>query len=157
MGPRGLLVKVGGNQGHGQKIGRTTKYLNQVQIFQWGVFSPATLRCFGNNIFAKTSKKSMAIQQTSHPTTRQCQCTHMNTITSKVSLRIPGDPSLQFAPRKTQIRLIFATPPQVVAFESWTISAPISLNRLTLAESRKSDLWTCVCVLPVPLLPLLSW
>ena len=35
---------------------------------------------------SNTSKKSIAIQQTSHPTTRQCQCTHMNTITSsKVS------------------------------------------------------------------------
>jgi len=33
-----------------------------------------------------------------------------------------------------------ATPPQVVAFESWTISAPICLNRFTLAESRKPDL-----------------
>jgi len=40
-----------------------------------------------------------------------------------------------------------ATPPQVVTFESWTISAPICLNRFTLAESRKPDLWTCVCVL----------
>jgi len=33
-----------------------------------------------------------------------------------------------------------ATPPQVVAFESWTISAPICLNRFTFAESQKSDL-----------------
>jgi len=33
-----------------------------------------------------------------------------------------------------------ATPPQVVAFESWTISIPICLNRFTFAESRKSDL-----------------
>jgi len=40
-----------------------------------------------------------------------------------------------------------ATPPQVVAFESLTISAPICLNRFTFAESPKSDLWTCVCVL----------
>jgi len=32
------------------------------------------------------------------------------------------------------------TPPQVVAFESATISAPICLNRFTLAESRKPDL-----------------
>jgi len=39
-----------------------------------------------------------------------------------------------------------AAPPQVVAFESETISAPICLNRLTFAESRISDLWTCVCV-----------
>ena len=39
-----------------------------------------------------------------------------------------------------------AAPPQVVAFESWTISAPICLNRFICAESRKSDLWTCVCV-----------
>jgi len=31
------------------------------------------------------------------------------------------------------------TPPQVVTFESWTISAPICLNRFTFAESRKSD------------------
>ena len=37
-----------------------------------------------------------------------------------------------------------ATPPQVVAFESWTISAPICLNRFTFAASQKSDLWTCV-------------
>jgi len=33
-----------------------------------------------------------------------------------------------------------ATPPQVVAFESKTISAPICLNRFTFAGSRKSDL-----------------
>jgi len=33
-----------------------------------------------------------------------------------------------------------ATPPQVVAFESQTISAPICLNRFTSAESRKPDL-----------------
>ena len=39
-----------------------------------------------------------------------------------------------------------ATPPRVFAFESWTISAPICLNRFTFAESRKPDLWTCVCV-----------
>jgi len=32
------------------------------------------------------------------------------------------------------------TPPQVVAFESLTISAPICLNRFTFAESTKSDL-----------------
>ena len=31
-------------------------------------------------------------------------------------------------------------------FGSWTISTPIGLNRFTFAESRKSDLWTCVCV-----------
>jgi len=30
--------------------------------------------------------------------------------------------------------------PQVVAFESETISAPICLNRFTFAESQKSDL-----------------
>ena len=48
-----------------------------------------------------------------------------------------------------------ATPPQVVAFESYTISAPICLNRFTFADSWKSDLWTCVCVLPFPLLSLL--
>jgi len=33
-----------------------------------------------------------------------------------------------------------ATPPQVVAFESWSISAPICLNLSTFAESRKPDL-----------------
>ena len=33
-----------------------------------------------------------------------------------------------------------ATPPQVVAFQSWTISASICLDCFTLAESRKSDL-----------------
>jgi len=33
-----------------------------------------------------------------------------------------------------------AAPPQVGAFESWTISAPICLNRFTFAESRESDL-----------------
>ena len=38
-----------------------------------------------------------------------------------------------------------ATPPQVVAFESWTISAPICVFRLTFAELRTPDLWTCVC------------
>jgi len=32
-----------------------------------------------------------------------------------------------------------ATPAQVVAFESWTISAPICLNRFNFAESWKSD------------------
>jgi len=39
-----------------------------------------------------------------------------------------------------------ATPPQVVAFEPYTISVPICLNLFTFAESRKSDFWTCVCV-----------
>jgi len=39
-----------------------------------------------------------------------------------------------------------ATPLQVFAFSSWTISAPICLNRFTFTESRKCDLWTCVCV-----------
>ena len=48
-----------------------------------------------------------------------------------------------------------AAPPQVVAFESKIISAPICLNRFTLAESWKSDLWTCVCVLLFPFLSLL--
>jgi len=33
-----------------------------------------------------------------------------------------------------------STPPQVVAFESETISAQICLNRFTFADSRKSDL-----------------
>jgi len=33
-----------------------------------------------------------------------------------------------------------AAPPQVVAFETLTISAPICLNRFTFAKSRKSDL-----------------
>ena len=40
-----------------------------------------------------------------------------------------------------------ATPPSVVPFESWTISAPICLNPFTLAETRKPDLWTCEWVL----------
>jgi len=39
-----------------------------------------------------------------------------------------------------------ATPPQVIAFESWTISASICLNRFTFAESQKSDLKTCACI-----------
>ena len=39
-----------------------------------------------------------------------------------------------------------ATPPQIVTFESWTISALICLNRFAFAESQKPDLWTCVCV-----------
>jgi len=39
-----------------------------------------------------------------------------------------------------------ATSPQVVAFESWTMSASICLNCFTLAESRKPNLWTCLCV-----------
>jgi len=39
-----------------------------------------------------------------------------------------------------------ANPLQVVAFESWTISAPICLNRFTFAESRRPDFWTSVCV-----------
>jgi len=33
-----------------------------------------------------------------------------------------------------------AAPPQVVAFESGNISAPICLKRFTFAESRKPDL-----------------
>ena len=33
-----------------------------------------------------------------------------------------------------------ATPPQNVAFESYTISAPVCLDRFTFAESRKPDL-----------------
>jgi len=33
-----------------------------------------------------------------------------------------------------------AAPPQVVTFESWTISAPICLNHFTFAESQKFDL-----------------
>jgi len=33
-----------------------------------------------------------------------------------------------------------ATPLQVVAFESWTISSPICLNCFTLAESQKANL-----------------
>jgi len=33
-----------------------------------------------------------------------------------------------------------AAPPQVVAFEAWTISAPICLNAFTFVESWKSDL-----------------
>jgi len=39
-----------------------------------------------------------------------------------------------------------AAPPQVVAFESWTISVPICLNRFNFAESRKSDLSACGCI-----------
>jgi len=39
-----------------------------------------------------------------------------------------------------------ATLSQVVASKSETISVSIRLNRFTLAESRKSDLWTCMCV-----------
>ena len=56
-----------------------------------------------------------------------------------------------------RLYLAACNPPQVVAFESWTISAPICLNRFTFAESRKFDLWTCVCVLLFPLLSLLFW
>jgi len=33
-----------------------------------------------------------------------------------------------------------ATPPQVVAFGSYTISAPVCLDRFTFAESQKPDL-----------------
>jgi len=36
--------------------------------------------------------------------------------------------------------------PQVIAFESWTISDQICLNCFTFAESRKSELWTGLCV-----------
>jgi len=39
-----------------------------------------------------------------------------------------------------------ATPPQILAFVSLTISAPICLNRFTFAESQKPDIWSCVCV-----------
>jgi len=42
-----------------------------------------------------------------------------------------------------------ATPPQIVAFGSSTMSAPICLNCFTFAESRISDLWTCVLVFTV--------
>ena len=49
-----------------------------------------------------------------------------------------------------------ASHPQIVAFESWTISAPIGLHPFTLAESLKLDFGPFVCVLPFPLLPLLS-
>jgi len=50
---------------------RRSHTMSQVQIFQWGVLLPAVLRCFGNNLFTNTSKKSMAIQHFSHPTTWQ--------------------------------------------------------------------------------------
>jgi len=43
-----------------------------------------------------------------------------------------------------------ATPPPVVAFESWTISAPVCLNRFTFAGSWKPDLFICVCVFIFP-------
>jgi len=36
--------------------------------------------------------------------------------------------------------LQLANPHQVLAFESWTISAPICLNLFTFDESQKSDL-----------------
>ena len=39
-----------------------------------------------------------------------------------------------------------ATPPQVVAFKSLSISAPVCLDRFTLDKSWKPDLLTCVCV-----------
>jgi len=39
-----------------------------------------------------------------------------------------------------------ATPPWVVAFESWTISAPICFNRFTLAESWIPNRWTSAFV-----------
>jgi len=48
-----------------------------------------------------------------------------------------------------------ATPPQVVAFGVWTISAPICLNRFTFAQSRKPDFKPVYVFLPFPLLPLL--
>ena len=39
-----------------------------------------------------------------------------------------------------------ATPPQVVAFESWTISASICLNCFTFAEPRVDNWWNrCFC------------
>jgi len=54
-----------------------------------------------------------------------------------------------------------AASPQLVAFESRTISAPICLNRFTFAESRMNHgnpICEPVCVfLPFPLLPLLFW
>ena len=40
-----------------------------------------------------------------------------------------------------------ANPPEIVAFESQTISASICLDRFTFAESQKSNFGTCVCVL----------
>ena len=78
---------------------------SQIKDWSGGQF-PASMRCFGNNIFANTSTKNMGIQQPSLLTTRQCQCSHMNTIMSNVSFRILDNHSLQFAPRKTQIRLM---------------------------------------------------
>jgi len=49
-------------------------------------------------------------------------------------------PSALTPPLHCASMLQLATPPQVVAFESQTISGPISLKFFTFAESRKSDL-----------------
>ena len=45
-----------------------------------------------------------------------------------------------------RLYLAACNPPQLVADESWTTSAPFCLNHFTLAKSRKPDLSTCLCV-----------
>ena len=56
---------------------------------------------------------------------------------------------LSLHPRTEPLFCNPAAPPQVVALESWTISAPICLNCFTFVESRKPDLWTCMCIFPL--------
>jgi len=54
---------------------------------------------------------------------------------SPAATMIDDTPSARTPPLHCASILQPATPPQVVAFESWTISAPICLNRFTFAES----------------------
>jgi len=55
------------------------------------------------------------------------------------------------------------TPPHFVTIETWTISALIFFSSVPpwfhfiLAELWKPDLWTHICLLPLPCLPLLFW
>jgi len=45
-----------------------------------------------------------------------------------------------------RLHLAACSPSSSCRFESWTMSAPICPNRVTFAESQKSDPSTCVCV-----------
>jgi len=69
----------------------------------------------------------------SHPTSSEPQLSPAATMSDDTLLALT-------LPLHCASTLQPATPPQVVAFESWTISAPIFLNRFTFAESQKSDL-----------------
>jgi len=69
----------------------------------------------------------------------------------------PSTPHLSPAATMSDDTPLALTPSLHCASILQTISAPICFNCFTLSESQKPDLWTCVCVLPFPLLPLLFW